>query len=423
MTAPLATASATPSGVAAPTQRAVVAPPAGGLLRNTGTIAVPAFRFLVLWGIGWGAVGAFTALGITLAQDGLDLGPILLVSLLFAEVVGFTALLSARMVFPLFAHLPYTVNLGLQVLTLFSGTVFGSALILISQPLFSLARLRMIAMIVIINAVLAVVVGLALYTYDSMRRQIEESYRALREKEAMERELEIAREVQRELLPHTFPEVEGLELAGACHPAVGVGGDYYDFLSFSEQQIGLVIADVSGKGIPAALLMAGLQGSVRSTAAPSTPPSEVNGRLNEMLYRSSSAARYATLFYGLYDAPLRTLTYSNAGHLPPLHFGAGEPARLKADGIPIGMFPGYTYGQGRRTLERGDLLALFTDGIIESPNAEGQEFGEARLIELLSNNRQRDLNDIVLMVLQDLARWTGGAPPFDDATIVLARAK
>jgi serine phosphatase RsbU (regulator of sigma subunit) len=423
LTAPLATASATPSGVAAPTQRAVVAPPAGGLLRNTRTIAVPAFRFLVLWGIGWGAVGAFTALGITLAQDGLDLGPILLVSLLFAEVVGFTALLSARMVFPLFAHLPYTVNLGLQVLTLFSGTVFGSALILISQPLFSLARLRMIAMIVIINAVLAVVVGLALYTYDSMRRQIEDSYRALREKEAMERELEIAREVQRELLPRTFPEVEGLELAGACHPAVGVGGDYYDFLPFGEQQIGLVIADVSGKGIPAALLMAGLQGSVRSTAVPSVSPSEVNGRLNEMLYRSSSSARYATLFYGLYDARLRTLTYSNAGHLPALHFGAGEPVRLKADGIPLGMFPGYTYGQGRRTLERGDLLALFTDGIIESPNAEGQEFGEARLIELLSNNRQRDLNDIVLMVLQDLARWTGGAPPFDDATIVLARAK
>jgi serine phosphatase RsbU (regulator of sigma subunit) len=422
LTAPLATASAGPSGVAAPAPPAAAAPPAG-LLHSARTIAVPAFRFLVLWGIGWGAVGAFTALGITLAQEGLDLGPVLLVSLLFAEVVGFTALLSARMVFPLFAHLPYAVNLGLQVLTLFSGTVFGSALILISQPLFSLARLRMIAMIVIINAVLAVVVGLALYTYDSMRRQIEESYRHLRDKEAMERELEIAREVQRELLPRTFPEVEGLELAGACHPAIGVGGDYYDFLTFGDQKVGLVIADVSGKGIPAALLMAGLQGSVRSTAAPGTPPSEVNSRLNEMLYRSSSSSRYATLFYGLYDARQRTLSYCNAGHVPALHFGAGGPVRLKADGIPIGMFPGYEYGQGHRTLKGGDLLAMFTDGIIESPNAQGQEFGEERLIELLTNNRERDLNDIVLMVLQDVTRWTGGAPPFDDATIVLARAK
>lgn len=421
MTAPLANASANRAGVTAPTPPIEVAP-AAGMLRNARTITVPTFRFLLLWGVGWGSVGAFTALGIALAQDGLDLGPVLLVSLMFAEVVGFTALLSARMVFPLFAHLPYAANLGLQILTLFSGTVFGSALILISQPLFSLARLRMIAMIVIINAVLAVVVGLALYTYDSMRRQIEQSYRALREKEAMERELEIAREVQRELLPRSFPEVKGLELAGACHPAIGVGGDYYDFLSFSEDQVGLVIADVSGKGIPAALLMAGLQGSVRSTAVPGVPPSEVNGRLNEMLYRSSSSARYATLIYGLYDAPRRTLTYSNAGHLPALHIGAHGVVRLKADGIPIGMFPGYAYGQGQRTLERGDLLALFTDGIVESPNAQGQEFGEERLIELLSNNRQRDLNDIVLMVLEDVARWTGGAPPFDDATLVVARA-
>jgi serine phosphatase RsbU (regulator of sigma subunit) len=423
LTAPLATASANPAEVAALPQNAAAELPAADVARAARTVTVPAARFLILWAIGWGAIGALTALGISFTQQGLDLGPILQVSILFAEVVGFTALLSARMIFPLFGHLPYAVNLGLQVLTLFSGTVFGSALILISQPLFSLPRLRMVAMIVIINAVLSVVVGLALYTYDRMRQQIEESYRALRQKEAMERELEIAREVQRELLPRSFPEVEGLELAGACHPAVGVGGDYYDFLVFGERQIGLVIADVSGKGIPAALLMAGLQGSVRSMAVPTAQPSEVNRRLNEMLYRSSSASRYATLFYGLYDARRRVLTYSNAGHYPPLHFGEGGPVRLEADGIPIGLLPEYSYGQGRRVLKSGDLLVLFTDGIIESPNLEDEEFGESRLIDLLSSNRHRDLNDIVLLVLQDLARWTGGAPPFDDATIVLARAK
>jgi hypothetical protein len=420
LTTPLATASA---GVAAPAGGVAVAALQAAAPRGARTIAVPPLRFLVPWGIAWGTIGAFTALGISLAQEGLDLGPVVLVSILFAEVVGFTALLSARMVFPLFAHLPYAVNLGLQVLTLLSGTVFGSVLILFSQPLFSLARLRMIAMIVIINAVLAIVVGLALYTYDSMRRQIEGSFRALRQKEAMERELEIAREVQRELLPRTFPEVEGLELAGACHPAIGVGGDYYDVLPFGAQQVGLVIADVSGKGIPAALLMAGLQGSVRSMAVPSASPSEVNGRLNDMLHRSSAASRYATLFYGRYDARERILTYSNAGHFPPLHIGEDGPVRLAADGIPIGLMPGYVYGEGRRTFKSGDLLVMFTDGIIEAPDPAGKEFGEARLIELLMNNRSRDLNDIVLMVLQDVQRWSGGAPQFDDATLVLARAR
>src|SRR5262249_20066573 len=145
-------------------------------------------------------------------------------------------------------------------------------------PLFTMARPRTIAMIVIVNAVLAVAVGLALHIYDTMRQQLESSYLALRAKEAIERELEIARDVQRELLPRVVPRVSGLQLAGACHPAVGVGGDYYDFIPFAEDRIGLVIADVSGKGIPAALLMAGLQASVRSLALPSLLPSEVNRR-------------------------------------------------------------------------------------------------------------------------------------------------
>ena len=217
--------------------------------------------------------------------------------------------------------------------------------------------------------------------------------------------------------------MEGLELAGACHPAIEVGGDYYDFLPFADQQMGLVIADVSGKGIPAALLMAGLQGSVRSLAVPSVPPREVNRRLNEMLYRSSSSARYATLFYGVYDARRRVLTYSNAGHYPPLHLSAGGATRLHADGIPIGLMRDYAYGEGRREFVPGDLLVLFTDGIIESPNLDGEEFGEKRLVEILMRSMRQDLNEIVLNVLHELARWTGGAPPFDDATIVLARAR
>ena len=396
----------------------------GGHARNgpVGSVTAPRKSFLVIWASVWGLVGALVAAGITFSQEALDLAPVLLVSILFAEVVGFTALLSARLVFPLFSRLPSPIMLGLQILTLFSGTVFGSVLILATQPLFSLARLRTVAMIVVINAALAVVVGLALYTYDSMRRQIEASYRVLREQEAMAREIEIAREVQRELLPRVVPKIPGLQLAGACQPAVGVGGDYFDFLLFTEERLAIVIADVSGKGIPAAMLMAGLQGSVRSLARPSVAPKDVTRMLNEMMLRSTTTSRYATLFFGLYDTRQRVLTYSNAGHYPPVHLGSHGVARLEADGIPIGLFPDAQYGEGRRELENGDVLVLCTDGIIEAPDAGGREFGEERLLNILSENQGRDLNEIIVRVYHELELWTGDGPRHDDATIVLARA-
>ncbi|HZN03953.1 MAG TPA: SpoIIE family protein phosphatase, partial [Candidatus Polarisedimenticolia bacterium] len=300
MSPPTVTATAPPIGVAELRSEAPeVRPP---ILPAPKAITMPPTRLLIAWGLGCTGVGAFVAAGIAFTRSGAGFGPILLISILFAEVVGFTALLSARMVFPLFERLPAAANLGLQILTLLSGTIFGSILVIGMQPYFALARLRTVAMIVVINAVLGVIVGIALRTYDSMREQIEAQYQALRSKEAMEREIEIAREVQRELLPRVCPVVPGLRLAGACRPAIGVGGDYYDYLQFSDHRLGIVIADVAGKGIPAALLMAGLQASVRSLAGPTVEPGEVNRLLNGMLYRSTTTARYATLFFALYDA-------------------------------------------------------------------------------------------------------------------------
>jgi serine phosphatase RsbU (regulator of sigma subunit) len=385
-------------------------------------IAMPPLRLLLGWGLGSLVVGTVVAGGIAFTGVGMDLWPVLLISVLFAEVVGFTALLSARMVFPLFDRLPYAANLGLQILTLISGTLFGSAMILMTQPYFALARLRAVAMIVLVNAVLSVIVGIALRTYDSMRDQIERQYQALRQKEAMERELEIAREVQRELLPRACPLVPGLVMAGACRPAVGVGGDYYDYLQFSDERLGVVIADVAGKGIPAALLMAGLQASVRSLAGPSVEPGEVNRRLNEMLYRSTSSARYATLYFAVYDARRRILSYSNAGHFPPLHLCEDGVVRMSADGIPLGLMEEARYGQGQRQVRPGDLLALYTDGIVEAPDLSGTEFGEERLVATLQRHRHRDLDEMVVQVLLEVERWTGGGAAHDDATLVLIRA-
>jgi len=383
---------------------------------------VPPTRFLVSWALGWAAVGGLVAAGITFTRGGIDLVPVLLVSVLFAEVVGFTALLSARVVFPLFTRLPAPVSLALQVLTLFSGTVFGSAAILMSQPLFSLARLRTVAMIVVVNAVLAVAVGIALRVYDSMRQQIEESYRALREKEAMEREIEIAREVQRELLPRSFPAIRGLELAGACHPAVGVGGDYYDFLQFSEDRLGLVIADVSGKGIPAGVLRAFTRSIVRHVAHCSGTPGETLVRVNGILYDARLDAMFVSLFLGWLDPATGRLRYANAGHPSPLRFAPGVPPRAfaAATGPILGILGLRAFATEEDRLERGESMLLYTDGVAEARNAAGRFLGTRPLAALLMRHASDNLDDLCGEVARAVDGFQGGRR-HDDATILALR--
>jgi sigma-B regulation protein RsbU (phosphoserine phosphatase) len=368
-------------------------------------------------------VGSAVAAGIMFSRGANDFRPLWISSLLFAEVVGFTALVSARLIFPLYRPLPFALRVIVQVATLVVGTIAGSAAILAAQPLYLLANLRLLSVIMLINAVLAVFVGIAVHTYDVMRRELEANFRALRAKEALEREVAIARDVQRELLPRSVPVVRGLDLAGICLPAVGVGGDYYDFLPLPDERMGIVIADVSGKGIPAALLMAGLQASVRSLALPGISPCDINRRLNEMVHQTTSASRYATLFFAVYDPRDRSFLYSNAGHFPPIHCGARDATRLSQGGLPIGLMPGSLYGEGRRELGIGDVVALYTDGVVETPNAQGEEFGDARLVEVLTQHRGAPLDDIVAEVVATVGRWSGGGIPHDDLTLVLARAR
>jgi len=398
----------------------------GGLpsLTDLPAAGAKAWRFLLSWSLGWLLVGFAVASGITFSRQSFsDFVPLLISSVLFAEVVGFNALVSARLVFPYYGRFPYALRLALQVMTLVVGTVAGSLAVLATQWRYVLAQPRLILVIMIINAVLAVFVGIGLHTYDRMRRQLEAQFRALRAKEALEREVEIAREVQFQLLPRTVPAVRGLELSGICLPAVGVGGDYYDYLPLPDERVGLVIADVSGKGIPAALLMAGLQASVRSLALPGIPPCEVNRRLNDMLHSTTSDARYATLFFALYDPHDRSLTYSNAGHFPPLHCCSSGTARLSQGGLPIGLMPGSLYGEGRRDLGIGDVLAMFTDGVIEAPDANGEEFGEARLIEVIGKRQGEPLADIRDAIIDAIKSWSRGGTPHDDITLVLARTR
>ena len=390
--------------------------------RPAAAVAAPGRHFLLGWTAAWLAVGVAVAAGIAFAT-GADFLPLLRLSVLSAVVVGYSAYTSARLVSPLLARLPRPLRLTLDALIVVSGAGFGSLAVFVTQPFFTLAQFRTVLLILASNAVLAMVVAMALGTYDRMRRQIEASYRVLRERDVLEREMNVAREVQRELLPRTTPRCEGLELAGVCRPAVAVGGDYYDYLQHADGGPGLVVADLSGKGVPAALLMASVQASVRSLFPTVTDPGQLHARLNAALCRSSSSARYATAVVAAFDPATRRLTYSNAGHLPALVIRGDQTLECDTGGVPIGLFEGMTYETGVLTLVPGDLLVLFTDGVTEAPAPGGEEFGVDRLADLLRARRDRPLDEVIQAVLDTLRDWRGPVAPHDDVTLVLARVQ
>ena len=385
-------------------------------------VAAPGNRFLLGWTAAWLGVGVVVAAGISIAAA-VEFLPVLQLSVLSAVVVGFSAYTSARVTPPLLARLPGALRLTLDTLIVLAGTVFGSVAVFLTDPFFALAHLRIVLLVLALNAAVAAGVAVALGTYDRMRRQIEASYRVLRERDALEREMNVAREVQRELLPGDAPRCAGLELAGVCRPAIAVGGDYYDYLQHAAGRSGLVIADISGKGVPAALLMASLQASVRSLFSTVTDPGQLQQRLNDALCRSSSSARYATAFVADFDPATRRLTYSNAGHLPALVIRGDETLQCDKGGVPIGLFERMTYETGALTLAAGDLLALFTDGVTEAPAPDGEEFGADRLAGLLRNHRDRPLDEIIQAVLDNLLDWSGPVAAHDDVTLVLARVQ
>src|SRR6266567_6670592 len=209
--------------------------------------------------------------------------------------------------------------------------------------------------------------------------------REMAQRERLNRELEIAREVQEHLFPQRLPPVPGLDYFGQCQPAREVGGDYYDFLELPDGRLGIAIGDVSGKGVGAALMMASLEASFRALASVVQDPADLMGRVNRLVYQASSANRYATLFYAEYDPSTRRLTYVNAGHNPPIVLrncrGGCQVLRLETGGSVIGLLP-QEYQRGVFPHESGDLVVLFTDGVSESMNARDEEWGEESLIEL-----------------------------------------
>ncbi|MGH9623717.1 MAG: SpoIIE family protein phosphatase, partial [Bryobacteraceae bacterium] len=252
------------------------------------------------------------------------------------------------------------------------------------------------------------------------------------EQEKIRRDLALAIEVQKRLLPETAPQLTGGSLDAFTLPARSVGGDYYDFLQVGDHRLGIALADIAGKGIAAALIMAVVQASLRILSAEdniSLP--ELAAKMNRFLHRSTGAASYATFFYAQIDEDKRQLRYVNAGHNPPYLIrrlknadgsnGSSSIEELTAGGTIIGMFPSVTYEESVVDLRPGDVLMAFTDGVTEALNPAGEEFGEQRLKELLQRVVHLPIPDITAALAKELRAWIADAPQHDDITFVVLK--
>ena len=242
------------------------------------------------------------------------------------------------------------------------------------------------------------------------------------EREEQAEEFRQALEIQRGLLPKEIPQLHGFQISAAWEPAKMVGGDYYDVIRLNEHSVAICIADVSGKGISAALLMANVQAAVRAFASTDVPPSQVCNQINCVLCTNTATDKFVTLFYGILDGGNGTLTYTSAGHPPPLVITrTGTAYRLTTDGAVLGVFPQWKYKDANLRLEHGDSLLLFTDGITEGMNETGIEFGEDRLVSSLSLSSAKSPEQLLVSLLNEVHQHCG-ARMSDDATLVIVAA-
>ena len=261
--------------------------------------------------------------------------------------------------------------------------------------------------------------------FNQMSESIVDLMTQVSEKERLEKEIEIAREVQTHLFPRELPRIPGLQVAGTCLPARSVSGDYYDFIPYGDRRLDILIADISGKGISAALLMASLQSSFRShvihqslAANASNGISEAVSTLNHQLYRHTSADKFATLVLARIDVQDLSLTYCNAGHNPPLLVSNDSVSRLSKGGIVAGIFANPEYEEERIPLHEGDILTFYTDGVVEAENPQGDQFGEEQLEELVQTNAFLTADDIRALILDEVSDWMEGREQRDDITVV-----
>jgi len=243
------------------------------------------------------------------------------------------------------------------------------------------------------------------------------------EKKRLEGQLEVARQVQLELLPPSDPQLPGFDISAYNFPTEEVSGDYYDWVRIHDDQIGIVIADVAGKGVPAALLMAFLRASLRAATHIGYAPQNSMAKVNYLLWESIERNQFVTAFYGILDATNRTLAYANAGHNPPLLLNADGSARFLDQGsVPLGMFRDTRYYEYYLTLTPGQVLVLYTDGVTEAMNPREEEFGPDRLVNSVKAARDLSAREMIDAIQRDIWNWTDGKGAHDDVTFFVIKA-
>jgi sigma-B regulation protein RsbU (phosphoserine phosphatase) len=243
------------------------------------------------------------------------------------------------------------------------------------------------------------------------------------ETKRLQGQLEVARQVQLELLPPRDPELPGYDISAYNYPSEEVSGDYYDWVRIYDDEIGIVIADVSGKGVPAAILMAFLRASLRAATHIGYATNISMAKVNYLLWESIERNQFVTAFHGILDASNRTLSYSNAGHNPPLLLKANGATQIIEHGeLPLGMFSGTRYHEYHLLIEPGDVLVLYTDGVTEALSPEGVEFGRDRLLQAVKENYEQPARELIASLEMAVLGWTANAGASDDVTFFVIKA-
>jgi phosphoserine phosphatase RsbU/P len=276
---------------------------------------------------------------------------------------------------------------------------------------------------------ITLVFGVLMFLYHTTKDRLERRNMELEQSvqlgaaqlEMQEQEFQRALEIQRSLLPRQIPQISGFEVAGAWQPARSVSGDYYDVVRLSEKRLAICIADVVGKGVSAALLMANVQAAVRAFANDEESPAGVCGKVNRLLHENIATGKFVTFLYGILDGATRTFQYCNAGHLYPILVSRGSVRMPEQGGAVLGVFPGWVYEDASMELRAGDRLLLFTDGITEASDRDGQEFEESGIASFATANSLLSATDLNSRLLAKVTTFCD-AKFCDDATLLVIAA-